>query len=177
MSGGTKKYCPKCGEVHEVKVISPDWSVKTGWPEKTQRNFYLKRGDNKVQYFKRNMKCPETYHEWYSAEINYNDLLDLCNSKKKLTDEAVELNKTIESQQKEIGALKTTESILRDSMRSQEGILIIYEDEIEGFEDSIKAFKNSQIDLTLEYEQKSDELRELKNALQVIMKHVETEEA
>ena len=63
-----------------------------------------------------------------------------------------------------------------DSMRSQEGILIIYEDEIEGFEDSIKAFKNSQIDLTLEYEQKSDELRELKNALQVIMKHVETEE-
>ncbi len=40
----------------------------------------------------------------------------------------------------------------------------------------IEELKNSLVELTLEYEQKRGELRELKNALRVIMKHVELEE-
>jgi len=171
---GTWKWCPECKALHYVKVVPPDWrSIHFG---SVRRNFNYSNCGDPIHFFKRKMKCMDCGTKWYSAEFKLTDLKDLIETNEGLRADVELMQEDLDSQRKEIGSLKTSLSIAVDGNKSRDGIIETLKSRIESYSKTIELFKDSQIELTLEYEEKRGELRELKDALKVIMKHVETEE-
>jgi hypothetical protein len=201
--GGSRKWCPKCGKVHNVKVIPPDWDSFGRYGNGKQRNFYLDRGDEKIHFFKRNMQCLDTYDEWYSAEINYDDLIKLVDSRKLLSNEKEmhikEINDlTVANRKLQLvkTSLENSEKIFQDGCQTRDEAIVILEKRISDRDrrlelletlnkaqakqigkrnEEIESLKTALIDVSIEHEKQLGKLRELQNAIRVVMKHAEFE--
>jgi len=114
---GTRKFCPTCGKLTNVKVIPT--SSETFFNSK-DRNWWKSNekvlGEQKIHYFARRLRCNNCNSKWTSVEFplrNFNELMNeaarLAESSETLqaiADRAAveneELNKTIEELNKTI---------------------------------------------------------------------------
>jgi len=167
---GIEKWCTNCGELQYVKVLPPDWN------KSKSRNFNYSIGGELIHFFQRNLCCLKCGNEWYSAEVKRMVLKDLIDSKVGLESDVELMQEDLDSQKKEIGALKTSLSIANNAIKSRNELVTDMGSKINDYIALVKSLEKSQQGLTIAIEQKSDDFEELTNALKVIMKHVETEE-
>ena len=162
--GGTKKHCPECEEVRVCKVL----------PTESHKNFFRydnnmvetqKHVDN-INYFKRRLQCQTCFHTWTTAEVESKHLTELISIRREI-EQLRDFNETKDDAIKEL----EKKDVLMTTLNTGQAKHLKENNEL------IEELKNSLIELTLEYEEKRGELRELTNALRVVMKHVETEEA
>ena len=115
-NGGTLIYCPCCQEVEICKAI-PVTTITFDSSDYNQRKYFSNQDD--INFFQRGRQCKSCGHEFITAEVEYEFLLELCSLRSALKDlknnaeiyrkQTTDAQKTLEKLNKALNLLKTLE--------------------------------------------------------------------